>query len=382
MSGGLHKRGKAPERACLKRALWPNEDQRLWAHALQPQDLLSDSGGTRADHRPISNQGIERGYGRWLTRLARQGRLGDRSPAARITPEEVKGYIVELEQLGNRNSTICQRLSELRQMAKIMGPDNDWTFIKRFQSKIRVKADPPSRKRGRLAGADELYTLGLQLIGRARGPHSPRRAAVLYRDGLIIALLALRPLRLRNITDLTLGRDVVSVAGTWMIVLVPALTKTHVALEFDWPQSLVEALHEYLRIHRPLLLGRTGRWTSPAGDRLWLSVDGSALTQAALHDRVVFWTRKILGRSVNPHLFRDSAATSMAIHDPVHVRLAASLLGHRTFKTTERHYNQAKTLQAHRQFTAKLCDLRRAPDIYELKEIDGTPFSCPVRARK
>ena len=240
-----------------------------------------------------------------------------------------------------------------------MGPEKDWTFIKRFKSKIRARAATPSRKYGRLVGATELYALGLHLMSQATARHSSRRSALLFRDGLIIALLALRPLRRRNITDLTLGRDVISVAGTWMIVLSPALTKTHVALEYDWPESLVEALDEYLRIHRPLLLGRRGRWTSPAGDRLWVSADGSPLTQMALYDRVIFWTRKAFGKPVNPHLFRDSAATSLAIHDPVHVLLAAPLLGHRTFKTTERHYIQAQTLEAHRKFTGQT--VRTAP---------------------
>src|SRR5687767_15044667 len=123
MSGGPYGRGKAPERTCLKCALWPKEDQRLWAAALKAEDLFSESGGTRADHRPISNHAIERGYGRWLTYLARRGLLDDKSPADQITPAEVKSYITELEQLGNRNSTIHQRLSELRQMAMIMDPE-------------------------------------------------------------------------------------------------------------------------------------------------------------------------------------------------------------------------------------------------------------------
>jgi integrase/recombinase XerD len=374
MSGGPYGRGKAPERTCLKRALWPEEDQRLWAIALEPEDPFSDSGGTRADHRPLSNQGIERGYGRWLTHLARKGLLEDRSPADRITPAEVKGYIAELEQLG-RNSTIRQRLSELRQMAMIMGPGRDWAFIKRLASKIRSRAATPSRKHGRIVGADELYALGLNLMNQAMGPHSSRRSAVLFRDGLIIALLALRPLRRCNMANLTLGRDVISVAGTWMIILSPALTKTHVALEYDWPGSLVEALEAYLRVHRPLLQARKGRWKSPAGDRLWLTVDGSPVTQMALYDRVIYWTTKAFGKSVNPHLFRDSAATSLAINDPVHVLLAAPLLGHRTFKTTERSYIQAQTLQAHRQFTAQVSELRRAQENNWPNEIDEFELS-------
>jgi integrase len=56
------------------------------------------------------------------------------------------------------------------------------------------------------------------------------------------------------------------------------------------------------------------------------------------------------GRPINPHLFRDCLATSIAIHDPDNVRMAAALLGHRSFATTERHYNLARTLQAARSY--------------------------------
>src|SRR5688572_33223585 len=217
MSGGPYGRGKAPERTCLKRVLWPTEDRRLWAAALKAEDLLSEFGGTRADHRPISNHSIERGYGRWLTYLAQKGFLDEKPPADRIKPAEVKSYIAELDQLGNRNSTILQRLSELKQMAMIMGPDRDLAFINRLAGKIRGRAATPSRKQARNVGADKLYALGLDLIRQATtGPHSSRRSAILFRDGLIIALLALRPLRRRNMADLTLGRDVIAVTGKWM----------------------------------------------------------------------------------------------------------------------------------------------------------------------
>jgi integrase len=73
-------------------------------------------------------------------------------------------------------------------------------------------------------------------------------------------------------------------------------------------------------------------------------------------------TRKAFGHSVNPHLFRDSAATALAINDPIHVRLAAPLLGHRTFSTIERNYIQAQTIEAHRQFADKLIELRRGKE--------------------
>jgi hypothetical protein len=73
MSGGPYGRGKAPRRACMKLADWPQADQVLWKAALTPADPFTGSGGSRAGHRPISNRNIERGYGRWLTFLRCKG---------------------------------------------------------------------------------------------------------------------------------------------------------------------------------------------------------------------------------------------------------------------------------------------------------------------
>jgi integrase/recombinase XerD len=83
---------------------------------------------------------------------------------------------------------------------------------------------------------------------------------------------------------------------------------------------------------------------------LWVSKDGSPMTQMAIYDRVRAHTLEAFGRPMNPHLFCDAAATTLAIEDPQHVRLAAPLLGHRTFATTERYYVQAMGLQAHKRF--------------------------------
>ena len=78
------------------------------------------------------------------------------------------------------------------------------------------------------------------------------------------------------------------------------------------------------------------------------------MTQMALYDRIRTRTKEHFGIAINPHLFRDAAATTLAITDPAHVRIAAPLLGHRTFATTERHYRQARAQQAHRAFVDAL----------------------------
>jgi len=74
------------------------------------------------------------------------------------------------------------------------------------------------------------------------------------------------------------------------------------------------------------------------------------MTEMAIYYRIRTHTQRAFGTPINPHLFRDAAATTLAIADPVHVRVAAPLLGHRTFRTTERHYQHAQSLDAHRAY--------------------------------
>ena len=74
------------------------------------------------------------------------------------------------------------------------------------------------------------------------------------------------------------------------------------------------------------------------------------MTEMAIYDRIRARTQRAFGTPINPHLFRDAAATTLAIADPAHVRVAAALLGHRTFGTTERYYQHAQSFDAHRAY--------------------------------
>ena len=50
--------------------------------------------------------------------------------------------------------------------------------------------------------------------------------------------------------------------------------------------------------------------------------------------------------------------TGLAIEDPKHVRAGAPLLGHKTLVTSERHYNQAGSVEAARGWHRTLARLR------------------------
>lgn len=362
MSGGPYGRGKAPERACLKLERWPAQDQALWLAALAPADPFADAGGSRHRYRRRSNRKVETGYGRWLTFLAGQELLDPPTdPADRITPGAVKAYVQELQALQNKKNTLLSRLQELGDMAKLMAPDRDWSFISRLASWLRAKPEAPRDKYARLVGSDNLYGLGLRLMAQVPSEPTPRLAALAFRDGLMIALLALIPLRRGNFVALTLGADLMRNGAGWSIVLPGDATKNHTPLEFDWPTQLVDALETYLSVHRPVLAKLVGRWATPVGHRLWVSCHGSPLTEMAAYDSIAKRTRAAFGLPLNPHLFRDAAATTTAIHDPVHVRLSAPLLGHRNFATTERYYQQAQSLEASRAYSSMITAMRSQP---------------------
>jgi integrase/recombinase XerD len=86
------------------------------------------------------------------------------------------------------------------------------------------------------------------------------------------------------------------------------------------------------------------------------------MTRWAIYDRITRVTLRGLGRAIHPHLFRDAAATILAIEDPRHVRIASCLLAHRTLSTTEKYYNQAHAVEAARLMQNLLISLRRGED--------------------
>jgi integrase len=217
----------------------------------------------------------------------------------------------------------------------------------------RLPRTPSRDKRRQLRDPVELIDLGYDLMARAEtgefGP--PRYNAVGYRDGLIIALCASRPLRRGNLAALRIGVHLQNIAGVMRIVIPREETKTRVPIDMTWPKTLLPALQRYLSHWRPALLGRH---RDP--EMLWISRrGGGALSAPTLACNVRRHTEEAFGIAISPHRFRDAAATMMAIRDPENVRAAAAVLGHGSYETTQKHYNLARQLDA-------VCQLNESVD--------------------
>ena len=157
---------------------------------------------------------------------------------------------------------------------------------------------------------DELVALGHRLMEEAETEVGllRMRRAVRFRDGLMIGLLAYRPVRQKNFTSMRLGHHLTKVGGCWQILFAANETKTRVPYEATFPAALALRLERYLDCHRPVLMHGKGaddradpRPTNPRLDAVWVSEVGTQLEQHALACRIIKHTKKAFGRSVSPH---------------------------------------------------------------------------------
>jgi integrase len=310
-----------------------------------------------------------------LDHVQRRGVLPlDGPPAGLVTPDRVRGYVVELQ--GRVGSvTIHAYNSKLRRIAELMAPDRDFGWLREIEGDLNFTKVPRS-KYPRLVASSAIVEAGLTLFreaelasSTARSPPVPisakpprfglplaeLRRAVLARDGLMIALLAVCPIRLKNFAALTLGKSLRRIGNTWWIVIDPKDTKAGRADERPIPEVVTAALDRYVSFYRPALT--RGRFAVDEGS-FWISSrHGTSMSKHYVELVIRCTTLKTLGVEVGPHMFRAAAATESAASASHIPGLAAALLQHRDQSVTEEHYNRATAYEAARVYSHVLGEL-------------------------
>ena len=341
---------------------WPEPDRLAWERARQPADFLTEAGAA-ATWRAASVRATTGAYGRFLAFLDGHGWLdATQSPAERLTPERLGAYVEHLR-ARCASVSVASAVAHLEMLIKVLAPDADWAWLRRLQARLQRRAEPVRNKRQRVVSSRELLALGWDLMNAAEAGEGTRAEdggsgadhplthdrAVMYRDGLMIALLALCPLRRKNFMALELGRSLIPTGAGYTICFAGRETKTGQPIDHPFPNSLVPALQRYLEHYRPFLLTLSARRASvppneePPGDRLWINRYGQALSGGGALKPIIERTRARFGHPVTPHLFRDCAATTIAEETPARVRMSAAVLGHSDFRTTEAYYIVANT---------------------------------------
>ena len=341
------------ERLSLDLKDWPEIDQELWS-AARRQDGLLDESGLAAHWRPKTARQVEKGYGLWIGYLARTGRLDPCTPpAARVTEENLRGYVNELSERISPIS-VTSRIRDLREMLRVMEHKADIVLLTRVLRRLEARARPNPDKAGKVVSSHLLFEAGINHINQSLDETAPSKhiRAARARNGLLVAFLAACPVRRANLAHMTLGEHLLRTHDGYLCRWGAHETKEGRYREFDLPDVLVPYMNHYLDTLRPELLGET------VSNRVWISVRRSPMSEQGIYDQVTKTTKQALGHSVSPHGFRHSAATSIATDLPDHFRIAPSILGHCSLQTTQRHYDHARMIGAVRRSNEVITALR------------------------
>jgi integrase len=292
----------------------------------------------------VSRDDFARRYGAFLGFLQRTRRL-DRgaAAAAQVTSANVESYIADLASRV-RSVTVYNCVYKLRRAAELLAPATDFSWLAEIEKDLALVMEPRS-KFDRLVLTGLLLEAGLTLIAEAEdfAKNEVARARGV-RNGFMIALLALCPIRLKNFAALEIGQTFTKVDRRWWITLPSAVTKSRRPDERPVPELLNPSIELYVHETRRILLGPKPPTPAP-----WISsTTGRRMTTKNLGTLISKVTYKTLGVDVSPHLFRAAAASTAAAYGGRTPYLASAILNHTDPRITEEHYNRATSMSAGR----------------------------------
>jgi integrase len=327
---------------------WPAQDRLAWQVAIHAGGILDD-GGPAAHLAPTTRNDMARRYGYFLGFAKRNGLLIRNGPAAAsMTPPAIQAYIAELETYAS-SVTVHGCVRKALIVAEHIAQERDWRWLRRIACHLAIRRRPKN-KRPRVVEVSRLYGLGFDLMNRAESEPtlSSFARALLYRDGLLIAVLAATVLRRGNLTMLELDRTLLRQSSGYLVHIPSRESKSGRLIEMPLPAELTSPMERFWKIHRPQFRDAgTHRY-------LWTSRHGGRLSDSQVFNIVTTRTEAALGHSVNPHLFRDCAITTLATHHGARIGAGVSLLGHRSPRITQKYYNQANMSSAVQSYQAIL----------------------------
>jgi len=247
-------------------ANWPAVDRKRWAAAFRGGDRFDES-GCGAHLAMATRKARQESYARFLGFLAaNHPDLLSASPEARIDQSIVAEYV---SWRSCSDIAIAIDLGNLRGALKLICPNTDWSWLLAIVRRIEAVA-PRQKPKYHLVTSDRLYALGIELMDRAvadadAATRTWTAHALQYRDGLLIAFLALVPLRSRTLAALRTDRHLAKVGDFWELDIPAADTKTGYALDYQLSQEFSSRIDLYLERFRGLMPGagkHAGLWPS------------------------------------------------------------------------------------------------------------------------
>lgn len=165
----------------------------------------------------------------------------------------------------------------------------------------------------------------------SRAPCAPdfaERPGEVFRDGVMLSVMALCALRLGNVVQMRIGHHLTPAEPTYRMYFSAEETKHKRVITGPLPVDLGHRIDDYVRSFRPLI------WHASNHDHLWASRAGGGLIYIGV-DQIVGRIFSRQGKQVSPHDIRRAAANALVAAGGAPGGLAQSLLAHSSWRTTE-----------------------------------------------
>jgi integrase/recombinase XerD len=337
----------------LPESEWPEADRAAFRAAYEPGDVFDETAGPGTHLAKGTREAIWFAYRRWLG-FVKPNYPDDlsKAPAERITPERVRAFIEHLS-AGIRPTSVAIAVGRLYAAARLIAPTGEWAWLRSVTSRLGCQARPQDRF-DRLVPPLQTLNYGIDLMDAALTlpPSGHKQREIQYRDGLLLALLTIWPIRRRGLAALTVSRHLEFDDAGVNILLYPIDTKPRRAESIRLPEQLLPYFMRYLKEIRPVLL-RQGNH-----DGFWASYHGPALNAGRLYQIVRSRMIAKFGKDMCLHDFRRAASTFLAMEAPEMVGLIPGVLQHASPEVGEQHYNLSRSMQAGQRFAAHLANAR------------------------
>ena len=384
----------------------------LWNHCMRtiegwPQARLASPFKKEPDTLPLEAfpESFRADVERWITRMTRIDPLDLEAPVRPLRPATIKSYvmlfrrfasalvrrdILPLEMItgldvffegdrfkdglrhflskspGKTTSYAHYMATKLLHVARhyVRVPDGELTRLQALAARLdpRLPRGMGRRNRDRLEQFDDPEVVRRLLAfpgeerARALACRSPIRRAKAMERALAVALLIHTGLRIKNLRNLRLDRNIRRTASGVFIELRSDEMKNEIELTLDLPPETVELLDCFVAEHRPLLPGHQG-------PHLFPGLDGGPRSYGAMRAAVSDPLRRHAGIIINPHLYRHAIAKIIVERNPEMYVAVSRRLGHKSINTTLGSYLGTENRAASRQINRLLDEARHSPEM-------------------
>jgi hypothetical protein len=179
----------------------------------------------------------------------------ERSTGDRATRANLTVFVRAQRALGNSAKTLVNQIASLKSVFEALEPSRDWAWMLPMISKLKT-AIKRGKNHSDLPSIKELLDLGMLLMLRAECEEagSPKRRAVMYRNGLSIAVLAARPfMRRHNLATMKIGEHIVKDGSVYRLEFSGDEMKGRRRRGGPLPVAFTARIDRYLDVHRPVL---------------------------------------------------------------------------------------------------------------------------------